>query len=327
MLKLPQVTMERILVTGASGQIGSELTPKLRDRYGTENVIASDILEARGPLVGKGPYELLDVTDKERLERVVREHEINTIFHLAAILSAKGEMKPGLAWEVNIEGLRNVFEVARELDLVRVFNPSSIAVFGPETPQDLTPQETILRPKTVYGITKVAGELLGDYYFNNHGVDVRGVRFPGVISNVTPPGGGTTDYAVEIFYEAIKSGRYTCFVEERTVLPMIYMPDCLKAALDLMDADLSRLKHHTDFNVAGVSFSAGELASEIQKHIPDFEVSYAPDYRQQIADTWPRSVDDSAAREEWGWEPEYGLESMVSDMLACLRARHEAGDL
>jgi nucleoside-diphosphate-sugar epimerase len=191
----------------------------------------------------------------------------------------------------------------------------------------LTPQETILRPKTVYGITKVAGELLGDYYFNNYGVDVRGVRFPGVISNVTPPGGGTTDYAVEIFYEAFKSGRYTCFVEERTVLPMIYMPDCLNAALDVMDADLSRLKHHTDFNVAGVSFSAGELASEIRKHIPNLEVSYAPDYRQQIADTWPRSVDDSAAREEWGWAPEYGLESMVSDMLSCLRSRFEADDL
>ena len=179
----------------------------------------------------------------------------------------------------------------------------------------------------MYGITKVAGELLGDYYFSNFGVDVRGVRFPGVISNVTPPGGGTTDYAVEIFYEAIKSGNYTCFVEEKTVLPMIYMPDCLKSALDVMDADLSNLEHHTDFNVSGLSFSAGELASEIKKHIPDFKVSYSPDYRQQIADTWPRSVDDSAAREEWDWKPEFGLESMVSDMLACLTARYEAGDL
>ncbi|MCW3989931.1 MAG: L-threonine 3-dehydrogenase [Candidatus Bathyarchaeota archaeon] len=319
--------MNRILVTGASGQIGSELTPKLREIHGTENVIASGIREAREPLIGQGPYEILDVTDKERLERVVHEHEIDTIFHLAAILSAKGELKPQLAWHVNIRGLRNVLEVAREQDLTRIFHPSSIAVFGPETPKDLTPQETILRPKTVYGITKVAGELLGDYYFNNYGVDVRGVRFPGVISNVTPPGGGTTDYAVEIFYEAIKRGRYTCFVEERTVLPMIYMPDCLKATLDIMDADLSRLKHHTDFNVAGVSFSAGELALEIRKHIPDFEVSYVPDYRQEIADTWPRSVDDSAAREEWGWEPQYGLESMTSDMLDCLRSRNESGGL
>jgi len=324
---LSQATMDRILVTGASGQVGSELTPKLREIHGTENVIASGIREAREPLIGQGSYEILDVTDKERLERVVREHEIDTIFHLAAILSAKGEMKPQLAWHVNILGLRNVLEVAREQDLTRIFHPSSIAVFGPETPKDLTPQETILRPKTVYGITKVAGELLGDYYFNKYGVDVRGVRFPGVISNVTPPGGGTTDYAVEIFYEAIKKGRYTCFVEERTVLPMIYMPDCLKATLNIMDADISRLKHHTGFNVAGVSFSAGELASEIRKHIPDFEVSYAPDYRQEIADTWPRSVDDSAAREEWGWEPQYDLESMTSDMLDCLRSRYESGGL
>ena len=319
--------MDRILVTGASGQVGSELTPKLRERHGSENVVASDIREPSEALLGQGPYEIVDVTEKERLERVVREHEIDTIFHLAAILSATGERKPQLAWRVNILGLHNVLEVAREQDLVRVFHPSSIAVFGPETPKDFTPQETVLRPKTVYGITKVTGELLGDYYFNKYGVDVRGVRFPGVISNVAPPGGGTTDYAVEIFYEAIKSGRYTCFVEERTVLPMIYMPDCLKATLDLMDADLSRLKHHTDFNVAGFSFSAGELASEIRRHIPDFEVSYAPDYRQEIADTWPRSVDDSSAREEWGWEPQYGLESMTSDMLACLRSRYEDGSL
>jgi nucleoside-diphosphate-sugar epimerase len=319
--------MERILVTGASGQIGSELTQKLRERHGGENVVASDIREPSEALLGHGPYEIVDVTEKERLERVVREHEIDTIFHLAAILSATGERKPQLAWRVNILGLHNVLEVAREQDLVRVFHPSSIAVFGPETPKDFTPQETVLRPKTVYGITKVTGELLGDYYFNKYGVDVRGVRFPGVISNVAPPGGGTTDYAVEIFYEAIKSGRYTCFVEERTVLPMIYMPDCLKATLDIMDADLSRLKHHTDFNVAGVSFSAGELASEIRKHIPDFEVSYAPDYRQEIADTWPRSVDDSSAREEWGWEPQYGLESMTSDMLVCLRSRYVDGSL
>jgi len=319
--------MERILVTGASGQIGSELVPKLRERYGSENVVASDIREPSEATIGQGPYEIIDVTEKEALKRVVREHEIDTIFHLAAILSATGEMKPQLAWRVNILGLRNVLEVAREQSLVRIFHPSSIAVFGPETPKDMTPQETVLRPRTVYGITKVAGELLGDYYFNKYGVDVRGVRFPGVISNVAPPGGGTTDYAVEIFYGAIKRGRYTCFVEERTVLPMIYMPDCLKATLDVMDADLSRLRHHTDFNISGISFSVGELASEIRKHMPDFEVSYAPDYRQEIADTWPHSVDDSVARAEWGWEPQYGLESMTLDMLDCLRSRHEGGTL
>jgi len=319
--------MELILVTGASGQIGSELVPKLRERYGSENVVASDIREPSEATIGQGPYEIIDVTEKEALERVVREHEIDTIFHLAAILSATGEMKPQLAWRVNILGLRNVLEVAREQSLVRIFHPSSIAVFGPETPKDLTPQETVLRPRTVYGITKVAGELLGAYYFNKYGVDVRGVRFPGVISNVAPPGGGTTDYAVEIFYGAIKRGRYTCFVEERTVLPMIYMPDCLKATLDVMDADLSRLRHHTDFNISGLSFSVGELASEIRKHMPDFEVSYAPDYRQKIADTWPHSIDDSAARAEWGWEPQYGIESMTLDMLDCLRSRYEGGSL
>ena len=319
--------MDRILVTGASGQIGSELTPKLRERHGSVNVVASDIREPSEAFISQGPYEILDVTEKERLKRVVREHEIDTIFHLAAILSATGERNPQLAWHVNILGLHNVLEVARELGLVRVFHPSSIAVFGPETPKNFTPQETVLRPKTVYGITKVTGELLGDYYFNKYGVDVRGVRFPGVISSIAPPGGGTTDYAVEIFYEAVKNGRYTCFVEERTVLPMMYMPDCLKATLNIMDADLSRLKHHTDFNVAGVSFSVGELASEIRKHIPDFEVSYAPDYRQEIADTWPNSIDDSVAREEWDWAPQYDLESMTLDMLDCLRSRYESGSL
>jgi nucleoside-diphosphate-sugar epimerase len=318
--------MDRILVTGASGQIGSELTPKLRERFGREHVVASDIREPSDILLDKGPFENLNVTEKKRLERVVREHKIDTVFHLAAILSATGERNPHLAWRVNIVGLHNVLEVARELGL-RVFHPSSIAAFGPETPKVLTPQDTILRPKTIYGVTKVAGELLGDYYFNKYRVDVRGVRFPGVISNVAPPGGGTTDYAVEIFYEAIKRGRYTCFVKEDTVLPMIYMPDCLKATMDLMDADLSRLRHHTDFNVAGVSFSAGELANEIRKHIPDFKVDYVPDYRQEIADTWPHSIDDSAAREEWGWKAKYDLNSMTLDMLDCLRARFKLGDL
>ena len=320
---MPRVTAERILVTGASGQIGSELTPKLRDRYGTENVVASDIREPRNAIVDRGPFEIVDVTEKEGLDRVVREHEINTVYHLAAILSASGERNPQLAWRVNIHGLHNVLEIAREQGLAKVFHPSSIAVFGPETPKDMTPQETVLRPKTIYGTTKVAGELLGDYYFHKYGVDVRGVRFPGVISNVALPGGGTTDYAVEIFYEAIKRGQYTCFVKEETILPMIYMPDCLKAAMDLMEADLSRLKHHTDFNISGLSFSVEELEAEIRKHIPDFEVSYAPDYRQNIADTWPRTIDDSSARSEWGWRPQYDLESMTSDMLECLRSRFE----
>jgi nucleoside-diphosphate-sugar epimerase len=319
--------VEKILITGASGQIGSELTPRLREKFGSENVVASDIREPDETLVEQRPFEVVDVTDKERLKKVVQEHEIDAIFHLAAILSASGERNPQLAWRVNILGLHNVLEIARELGLAKVFHPSSIAVFGPETPKDMTPQETVLRPKTIYGTTKVAGELIGDYYFNKYGVDIRGVRFPGVISNVAPPGGGTTDYAVEIFYEAVNRGKYTCFVKENTILPMIYMPDCLKATMDLMEADLSRLKHHTDFNVSGLSFSVGELAAEIQKHLPDFEVSYAPDYRQVIADTWPRTIDDSAARSEWGWKPQYDLESMAIDMLDCLRSRLENSSL
>jgi nucleoside-diphosphate-sugar epimerase len=319
--------VERILVTGASGQIGSELTPKLRERYGTENVVASDIREPNKTLADQEPFEIIDVTEKGRLKRVVQEHEIDTIFHLAAILSASGERNPQLAWHVNILGLHNVLEIAREESLAQVFHPSSIAVFGPETPKDMTPQETVLRPKTIYGATKVTGELLGDYYFNKYGVDVRGVRFPGVISSVAPPGGGTTDYAVEIFYEAIKHGQYTCFVKQSTTLPMIYMPDCLKATMDLMEADLLRLKHHTDFNVSGLSFSVKELATEIQKHVPDFKVSYVPDYRQDIADTWPRTIDDSVARSEWDWKPQYDLESMTSDMLDSLRDRFKSGHL
>jgi threonine 3-dehydrogenase len=318
--------IRRVLVTGAAGQIGSELTPELREKFGSENVVASDIREPSSEMRDSGPYMLLDITDRDRIMAVVQEYEVDAIFHLAAILSATGERNPQLAWRVNINGLHNVLEVARESKLTRVFHPSSIAVFGPETPREMTPQETVLRPRTIYGITKVTGELLGDYYYNKYGVDVRGIRFPGVISNVAPPGGGTTDYAVEIFYEAIKNNSYTCFVREDTVLPMIYMPDCLKSAMVLMEADLDRLKHHTDFNLSGMSFSAGELASEIQKHLKGFTVEYQPDYRQKIADTWPKSIDDSASREEWGWEPDYDLASMTEDMLKKLRIRYNRGE-
>jgi nucleoside-diphosphate-sugar epimerase len=223
--------------------------------------------------------------------------------------------------------LYNVLEFAREYDLVRVFCPSSIAAFGPETPRDDTPQETVLRPTTMYGVTKVAGELLCDYYFHRFGVDVRGVRYPGIISSETPPGGGTTDYAVHIFYEAIKHKHYTCFVREDTMLPMMYMPDCIKGTIDLMEADLARLKHHADFNLAAMSFSAGELAAEIKKHIPEFTVEYEPDSRQAIADSWPRSIDDSAAQEEWGWQPDFDLAAMTADMLEKLSQRHAEGKL
>ncbi|MGQ9491377.1 MAG: NAD-dependent epimerase/dehydratase family protein [Anaerolineae bacterium] len=311
----------RILVTGAGGQIGTELTQVLRERYGNENVIATDIQPLPPKLAASGPGAYLDVTQRDALAELVQRYRVDTIYHMAAILSATGEEKPRLAWAVNIGGLYNVLEVARELGVGRVYHPSSIAAFGPQTPKDNTPQETILRPTTMYGITKVTGELLGAYYRRRFGVDVRGIRYPGVISSETLPGGGTTDYAVEIFYEALRHKRYTCFVREDTVLPMIYMPDCIRATLMLMDADGSRLEHATEYNLAALSFSAGELAAEIRKHIPGFVCEYRPDFRQQIADSWPRTIDDSAARREWGWAPQYDLPAMVEDMLARLRPR------
>lgn len=317
-VRLPNET-SRILVTGAVGQIGSELTVTLRKRYGAENVVAAGHhTEPSTALREGGPFERIDVTDKEQIEEVVDRYKIDTIFHMAAILSAVGEDKPQLAWQVNMGGLYNVLEVARERRLARVFSPSSIAVFGPGTPPDPAPQAPPLRPTTMYGVTKVAGELLGEYYVRRFGLDVRGLRYPGIISSETLPGGGTTDYAVEIFYEALKNKHYTCFVREDTVLPMMYMPDCIKATIDLMEADRDRLIHHCDFNLAGMSFSAGELASEITKHIPDFTCEYRPDRRQQIADSWPRTIDDTAARTEWGWKPDYDLAKMTADMISRL---------
>jgi nucleoside-diphosphate-sugar epimerase len=311
----------RILITGGCGQIGTELTTALRARYGNENVVVTDVQPLPAKLAQCGPGERLDVTDRDGLTALVRKYHINTIYHMAAILSATGEEKPRLAWTVNIGGLYNVLEVAREFGVQRIYHPSSIAAFGPETPKDGTPQETVLRPTTMYGVTKVSGEMLGAYYHRRFGLDVRGIRYPGVISSETPPGGGTTDYAVAIFYEAIQHGRYTCFVRKDTVLPMIYMPDCIRATLMLMEADPARLKHAAEYNLAALTFSAGELAAEIKKRLPHFEVEYKPDFRQQIADSWPRTIDDSAAREEWGWAPEYDLGAMVDDMLEKLSAR------
>jgi len=320
--------MNKILVTGAVGQIGSELTVELRRRYGAENVVATGHrTKPSAVLCEGGPFEFIDVTDRGTLGEVVERYEIDTIYHMAAVLSAVGEARPHLAWDVNINGLYNVLELARERDLVRIFCPSSIAVFGPETPRNNTPQETVLRPTTMYGVSKVAGELLCEYYAARFGVDVRGVRYPGIISSETLPGGGTTDYAVAIYYEAIANKRYTCFVRADTVLPMMYMPDCIKGTIDLMEADRSRLVHHADFNMASMSFSAGELAAEIKKHIPEFECEYTPDFRQAIADSWPCSLDDSAAREEWDWEPAYNLAAMTEDMLEKLGRRHAEGKL
>jgi nucleoside-diphosphate-sugar epimerase len=317
---------QRILVTGAAGQIGSELTLALRAKYGPENVVASDIrADAGAGLRDSGPFERLDVLESSAITRVIKKQAVDTIYHMAALLSAVGEKRPQLAWNVNLNGTFRILEAARENNLARVFCPSSIAVFGPETPRRNTPNDTILKPKTMYGLTKVAGELLCDYYVRHFGLDVRGCRYPGIISYETLPGGGTTDYAVAIFFEAVENKRYACFLREETRLPMMYMPDCLKATMDLMEADFARLNHHADFNVTAMSFSAGELAAEIRKHIPDFEVSYAPDYRQAIADSWPESIDDSTAREEWGWRPDYDLARMTEDMITVLRRRLEAG--
>jgi threonine 3-dehydrogenase len=317
--------VRRILVTGAMGQIGSELVPYLRSLYGPENILATDIRPVGDDY--HGSYEPLDVLDYDHLKSLVVDNDINEVYHLAAILSASGEQRPDLAWNVNINGFRNVLEIAHEGHIQKIFHPSSIAAFGSETPRVNTPQDTVLSPRTMYGVTKVTGELLGRYYYDKFGVDVRGIRFPGVISNVALPGGGTTDYAVEIFYDAIKKGSYECFLKPDTTLPMIYMPDCLRAFQELMNAPVEHLKHRTSYNLSALSFSPAELAVEIQKHRPEFTITYKPDYRQEIADSWPKSIDDSCAREEWGWSHDYNLEAMVDDMCFMLTARYEKGEI
>ncbi len=314
--------MKRILVAGAVGQIGSELTMELRKQYGNENVVAMGRkTKPSDELLNSGPFVYGNVTNYDELSQIIKENEIDTVYLMAAILSGVGEKYPQLAYDVNMNGLYNTLEIAREQKLTRIMVPSSIAAFGPSTPRENTPQETILKPTTMYGVTKVAGELLADYYFQRFGVDVRGLRYPGIISSETMPGGGTTDYAVEIFYEAIKNKKYTCFVEERTKLPMMYMPDCINATIQLMKAPLENLIHHSDFNLSALSFTAGELAAEIKKHIPEFECTYEPDFRQAIADSWPSTIDDSAAREEWGWKEEYDMPAMVKHMIEVLTPR------
>lgn len=314
--------MKRILVTGALGQIGSELVPALRERYGNDAVIASDIRVIRLDVAQtKGPFEYIDVTHAREIQDVVRRHDIDAIFHLASLLSAVAEEKPHMAWSVNMGGLYRVLEVARQAQCA-VFFPSSIGAFGPGTPPIETPQDTLQRPTTMYGVTKVSGELLCDYYHHRFGVDTRGVRYPGLISHVAPAGGGTTDYAVEIFYEAIRHRRYTCFLRSDTCMDMMYMPDALQAAIGVMEADPKRLVHRNAFNVTAMNFTPETLACEIRRFIPDFEIDYQVDpIRQAIADSWPDSLDDSAARDEWDWRPTYDLESMTRDMLDKLGSR------
>ncbi len=293
--------------------------PELRKRYGNENVISSDrrTPETKEELEA-GPFVTLDALNQDSIAHIIHDYEITTIYHLASILSAKGEKMHRTAWNVNMGSLLNVLEVSRQFELDKIIWPSSIAVFGPTTPRDNTPNDPVLRPNTMYGITKVAGELLAEYYNFKFGVDTRSVRLPGIISSRTHPGGGTTDYAVEIFYEALQSKKYTCFVNENTVLPMMYMPDCIKSLVDIAHAE--KLEHRV-YNVTGMSFSAGELASEVKKHIPEFKIDYKPDFRQAIADSWPRTIDDSLAREEWGWNPAFDLEKMTADMLKKLRQK------
>lgn len=318
--------MKKILVTGAIGQIGSDLVSALKEKYGADNVVASDIREPEN-VEGFAPFEVLDVLDEKNIEDVVKKYEIDTIFHLAALLSAVGEKSPQACWKVNMDGLFNILEVARKFNLKKIICPSSIAAFGPTTPRDNTPQATILEPSTMYGVTKVAGELLCDYYVSKYGLDIRGIRYPGLISYKALPGGGTTDFAVDIFYKAIEHGKYECFVGPETTLPMMYMDDAINGTIQLAEAEFESLKHHSNFNFAGMSFSASQLADEIKKHIPEFEISYAPDFRQKIADSWPRSIDDEAAREEWGWKPQYDLAKMVEVMLVNIGRKLGKNDL
>ena len=306
---------EKILVIGASGQIGVELTLALRKIYGNANVVASDLREQNPLLEGTGPYVSLDVMNKEMLHVQVIRQNITQIYLLAAILSATGEKNPHLAWHLNMQGLLNVLDIAREEKLHKVYWPSSIAVFGPSSPKSNCPQQTIIEPSTVYGISKYAGEFWCNYYHNRFGVDVRSLRYPGLISYKSEPGGGTTDYAVEIYRAALEQKKYECFLNEDTYLPMMYMPDALKATIELMEAPASKIKVRTSYNVSAMSFSPKEIAAAIKKHIPEFEISYKPDYRQAIANSWPGSIDDSVARNEWGWKEDFDLDSMTKDMI------------
>ncbi len=311
--------MKRILVTGAGGQIGSWLVPALRRLYGDENVLATDIRTLDPEAVEGGPFQVLDATNGKAVGQAVMRHGADTIYHLAAILSAVGERDPRLAWQVNMTSLEAVLEVAREQKCA-VFTPSSIGAFGPETPKDPTPQDTLMRPTTIYGITKVAGELLCDYYHKRYGVDTRGVRFPGLISYGAPPGGGTTDWAVEIFGDAVERRSYTCFLKADTRLDMMYMPDAVRAAIGVMEADPDRLVHRNAFNVTAMQLCPRTLAEEIRKHVPDFRIDYDVDpVREAIAESWPDRLDDSAARTEWDWKPEYDASAMTRDMLTHLR--------
>ena len=309
---------EKILVIGASGQIGVELTLALRKIYGNTNVVASDLREENDLLKGTGPYVSLDIMNKEMLHVQVIRQNITQIYLLAAILSATGEKNPNLAWNLNMQGLLNVLDIAKEEHLHKVYWPSSIAVFGPTSPKKNCPQQTIIEPTTVYGISKYAGEFWCDYYHNRYGVDIRSIRYPGLISYKSAPGGGTTDYAIEIFHEALEEKKYECFLAKDTYLPMMYMPDAIRGTIELMEAPADKITVRHSYNLSSMSFSPEQLAAEIKQFIPEFEITYKPDYRQAIANSWPQSIDDSTARTDWGWKPEYDLKKMTADMMENL---------
>lgn len=310
---------KKILVIGSSGQIGTELVEGLRARFGDENVVASDIKQPQ--VAQSGPFAMVDAMDRRGIERIIEKHAITEVYLLAALLSATAEKDPAFAWKLNMESLFIVLELAREGKLNKVYWPSSIAVFGPTTPKDGTPQHTIAEPSTVYGISKQAGEQWCAYYHKRYGVDVRSIRYPGLIGWKSAPGGGTTDYAVHIFHEAIRTGAYTSFLGPKTTLPMMYMPDAIRATIDLMEAPAEQIKVRTGYNLAGFSFDPEQIAAEVKRHIPGFKMGYAPDHRQAIADSWPRSIDDSAARADWGWKPRYDLRAMVDEMIRELRTK------
>ncbi len=314
--------MEKILIIGAGGQIGVELTLELRKIYGRNNVVASDIREAHPLLLAdNGPYEILDVMDAKAVSALVQKEKITQIYLLAAILSAKGEANPVWAWDINMQSLLNLLEIAREQKVRKFYWPSSIAAFGPTTPLQNTPQHTIIEPSTVYGISKYAGELWCSYYFKRYGLDIRSLRYPGLISWKSAPGGGTTDYAIDIYIEALKNKHYTCFLEENTYLPMMYMNDAIRATIELMEAPAEQIKNRLAYNLSAMTFSPKEIAESIKKHIPDFTIDYAPDFRQQIAAGWPDSIDDSEARADWNWKHEFDLDKMTEDMLKNLAAK------
>jgi nucleoside-diphosphate-sugar epimerase len=307
--------MDKILVIGCAGQIGSELTLELRKIYGNDNVVASDIRQADKDITESGPFEIANVLEVQKIADIVKKYNITQIYHLAAILSGNAEKKPLPSWDINMKGLLDILEMVREMKIERLFWPSSIAVFGPSTPVKNTPQQSVMDPNTVYGISKLAGERWIAYYKQRYGVDTRSVRYPGLISYKTEAGGGTTDYAVEIYYEAIKSKKYTCFLKEDTYLPMMFMPDAIKATIQLMQTDLNKLSCDDSYNVGGMSFCPDDVYKSIKKHIPEFSISYEPDFRQAIADSWPQSIDDSVARKDWGLSFEYDLDKMTEVML------------